>query len=395
MPMLRSEELGRRLERLATEVWTDPEDALVRVARTAHRRRVRNRTAGALALALVVAAVLVTPRLLDADRPRQTVGVADAGGGSRNPAPTRVPEGYVYEPTWLPDNVRRVDATEESAGSPVPHGQWSERILAAETPCPPSCSVLRVRVLRGQPRLDAARQARDYAGRVVSVRGREGVLLPPITGMRDSAALVWTAPSGLLVAVEGINAGTPVPEREVLVVAAGLRLPDDRGGRLGKPQFTGTGYQAMTDKETDLDPTVSTPAPFPRSLRHQFSATTERSRTAEHRQGPAGLSPPVLVLDVRRGLTDDELGERAAADRCASRTRVRGRAGWLLAGTSLIGAQAPTPEGVRCSRDREVGLVWTEHDDVAIQVMVDVSIQAVDPNGVHLLRRFADGLRAR
>jgi hypothetical protein len=414
--LLTSEELGQRLQRLATEIWTDPEDALVRVGRTARRRRARNRTGGVLVLALALAVMVVTPTVLNADRLGSPVGGTDAVGGSGNTAPPRVPKGYVYQPTWLPETVRRISASEESAGPPVPAGQWSERILAAETPCPPSCSVLSVRVLRGQPRLDAARQARDYAGQVIGVHGRKGVLLPAIAGMRDSAALVWTAPSGLLVVVEGSSAGTPVPEREVLAVAAGLRLPDASNERLGKPQFTRTGYQVLDDKEADLDPTVSTPAPFPRMLRHQFStvapATPPASRpapqggevappaaepngTTENRHDLAALSPPVLLLEVRRGLPGEELGERAAADRCASSTRVRGRAGWLLAGTSLIEAPVSKPAGGPCSRDREVGLVWTEHDDVTIQVVVDASIDAVDPNGVDLLRRFVGALRAR
>jgi hypothetical protein len=51
--------------------------------------------------------------------------------------------------------------------------------------------------------------------------------------------------------------------------------------------------------------------------------------------------------------------------------------------------------GQPCSLDREIGLVWTEHDDVTIQVVVDASLDAVDPNGVDLLRRFAEHLRAR
>jgi hypothetical protein len=146
------------------------------------------------------------------------------------------------------------------------------------------------------------------------------------------------------------------------------------------------GYQVLADKEADLDPTASTPAPFPRALRHQFSATTPTA---------AAPSLPVIRLDVRRGLTGDELRERAAVDRCARRTRVRGHTGWLLGGTSLVEAQAPTPTGQPCSLDREIGLVWTEHDDVTIQVVVDASLDAVDPNGVDLLRRFAEHLRAR
>jgi hypothetical protein len=170
-----------------------------------------------------------------------------------------VPGGYVYEPTWLPEHVRRIAASEEGAGPLVAPGQWSQRIRASETRCPPSCSVLSVHVLRGQPPLDAARQARDYAGRLVTVRGREGVLLPAIAGMRNFAALIWTAPSGLLVVVEGTDAGTPVPEREVLAVAARLRLPAATGGRLGKPSSAGRATRCWPTRKP-----TSTRRPRPR-----------------------------------------------------------------------------------------------------------------------------------
>ncbi|HKF00217.1 MAG TPA: hypothetical protein VKG45_14955 [Actinomycetes bacterium] len=386
--MPESDPFGQRLQRLATPPPTDDaEAALLRVVRGARRRRARNRAA-ALGLVLAAAVAVATPRVLDAVGlgPTTVTTGTPAAGGARTQV--RMPAGYVYEPGWLPPKVYRSGARDASAGPPVPAGRWSGIVLQAKGPCPRSCSEIRVCVLRGQPSPDLAGQARDYGGRVVTVRGRRALLLPPVDRVRDTAALVWREPSGLLVVIEAGNAEWVVTEQEVLGVAAGLKVPDDHGGRLRDPSFAGTGFEQVDAAETDLDPAGTTPAPFPRVLEHSF-----------HLEEPEpGLDPPFADVSVYRGITAEALRERLEGGRCLEPTTLRGHRAWVVSSElspELSPELAPPPPGEPCSLEYTAEVVWNEHDDVTIRVSVDTSIGNVSPSGVELLRRLAGSLHGR
>jgi hypothetical protein len=393
--MFESDPFRRRLQRLAPDPPTDTDDALIRVVRGARRRRTRARAGGILTLVLLSAAAVAAPRVLDSVGSGATVTTATAGAPAARPAPAEVaiPEGYVYEATWLPPKVYLSGGTDVSVGPPVRGGQWSELFLVADRPCPPDCTELDVRVLRGQPSLDAAAQARAYGGRVVAVRGREALLLPPVEKVRDSAALIWNEPSGLLVVIEGWNAEGVVTEQQVMGVAAHLKVHDDHGGRLPDPSVDGPGFRRAENREGDIDPAVSTAAPFPRALRHTF-----------HMDEPdPGLDVPVAELTVYRGVTAGELRRRLAGGHCLEQTAVRGRQGWLaspgLASTTIrdrpFAVLAPPPAGERCSRGERAELVWNEHDDVTVVISAETVDEGINPYGTELHRRLAEGLRGR
>jgi hypothetical protein len=431
-----SSDLGPRLQRFTNDLQVDTGAARRRVVRSAHRRRVRNRAGGALVLALLTASAIVTPRMLASTPPGQP-GTATTSGSAAGPVPTG--SGYVYLPASLPAGVQLTQANEWDAGPPLGRGQFSDVVIGSRRCTDSRCTVLRIRVVRGQPPLDPHRQAPAYAGRVVTIRGRPGLLLPVIGGVRTTSAVIWTEPSGLLVAVDGTDAGTIVAQQELLAVARGLQVPAGTHGPLPKPKVTTPGYERMTDKEEDpstLTPDDWVPGPLPRALHHSYGVpeafppgwlmswrnelekqAAKEGREVDRRAYEEALKQKLRTLPVPqrqeyeaweardraaataaaaafdvtayRGMPAPALRKAMAGYGCTRPTKVRGRDAWRLPGSSGRDFPAPADGGTPCapSESKSLALVWNEHDDVTIKVEVGADA------GEGALRRVAESLR--